>query len=516
MPRANRRVRSRTLPVKMLLASTVVMLWGTTMSHAADVTDYPSLVEHARALATKPYEPRQVELPPALQGLDYDAYRDIRFRPAKALWRGADLPIEAQFFHLGLYYDTPVEINLLTADGVRRVDYSTDLFDYGSNPTPTDIDKSMGFSGFRLHYPLNRDDYKDELIIFHGASYFRALGAGQWLGLSARGLAIDTGERSGEEFPAFTRFWIEWPRRDAHQFRIYALLESENVTGAYSFLVTPGDSTQTRVEATLFRRGEFAKLGIAPLTSMFHYGEEVPRPSNDFRPEVHDSDGLLIHAGDEWLWRGLVNPAQLSINAFQAKQLHGFGLMQRDRDFTNYQDLEAHYHLRPSAWIEPIGDWGEGSVELVQIPTKNEVNDNIVAYWRPKDGLSADKPLHVKYIIHWQHDELAGPEYGRVISTRIARSNNPEGNHRYVIDFSGTELNALPEDAQVSADVSFPPHFVVAEQIAFRNRETGGWRLVIRGKLKPDAENPAELRARLVGAEQKAMSEVWTYTEPAS
>jgi len=516
MPRADRRGRSRTQPVTTLLVAIAVMLSTAGVSQAAEVTDYASLVAHAQALSKEPYEPRKVELPPALQGLDYDAYRDIRFRPAKAVWRNAGLPVEAQFFHLGLYYDTPVEINLLTSDGVQRVDYSPDLFDYGSNPTPTDIDKSMGFSGFRLHYPLNREDYKDELIIFHGASYFRSLGAGQWLGLSARGLAIDTGERSGEEFPVFTKFWIEWPRRDAHQFRIHALLESESVTGAYSFLVTPGTTTKTRVTATLFRRGEFAKLGIAPLTSMFHYGEDVPRPRNDFRPEVHDSDGLLIHAGDEWLWRGLVNPKQLSINAFQAKDLHGFGLMQRDRDFTSYQDLEAHYHQRPSAWIEPIGDWGEGAVELVQIPTRNEVNDNIVAYWRPKDGLPADQPLKVEYSIHWQHDELAGPDYGRVIGTRIARAGNPEGNHRYVIDFAGDALSELPTDAQVNADVSFPPHFVVAEQIAFRNRETGGWRLVIRGKLKPDAEKPAELRARLVTPDQKPLSEVWTYTEPAT
>ena len=478
------------------------------------VTDYPSLVEHARTLAQQAYEPREVTLPPALQGLDYDAYRDIRFRPDQSIWRGQDLPIEAQFFHLGLYYDTPVQIHLLTADGVQAVDYTTSLFDYGSNPTPTEVDQHMGFAGFRLHYPLNRPDYKDELIIFHGASYFRSLGAGQWLGLSARGLAIDTGERSGEEFPVFTQFWIEWPRRDARQFRILALLESQSVTGAYEFLVTPGTTTTTEVRATLFRRGEFTKIGLAPLTSMFQYGEEVPRPPHDFRPEVHDSDGLLIHAGDEWLWRGLVNPARLTINAFQTDQLHGFGLMQRDRDFSSYQDLEAHYHQRPSAWITPQGDWGEGSVELVQIPTQNEVNDNIVAYWRPKAPWPADEPLEFRYRIAWQHAELAGPDAGRVIATRIARAAEPDGLHRYVIDFAGPALSELPEDVELTPDLGFPPHFVVAEQIGFRNPETGGWRLVIRGKLKPESGQPAELRASLLTPERQRVTEIWTYTEP--
>ncbi|MEC9406433.1 MAG: glucan biosynthesis protein G [Pseudomonadota bacterium] len=516
MPTACRPVSGKCLARLAGLLCAGLYLLGPFAAHANSVTNYPTLIQHAKELAEQPYEPRQVTLPPALQGLDYDAYRDIRFRPDQSVWRGRGLPIEAQFFHLGLYYDTPVQIHLLTADGVQAVDYTTKLFDYGSNPTPTEVDKHMGFAGFRLHYPLNRPDYKDELIIFHGASYFRSLGAGQWLGLSARGLAIDTGERSGEEFPVFTQFWIEWPRRDARQFRILALLESESVTGAYEFLVTPGTSTTTDVKATLFQRGEFTKLGLAPLTSMFHYGEEVPRPPNDFRPEVHDSDGLLIHAGGEWLWRGLVNPGRLTINSFETNELHGFGLMQRDRDFSSYQDLEAHYHQRPSAWITPQGDWGEGAVELVQIPTKNEVNDNIVAYWRPKTGLSADEPLTFRYTIAWQHAELAGPDAGQVIATRIARAADAQGLHRYVIDFAGPALTTLPEDVELTPELGFPSHFVVAEQISFRNPETGGWRLVIKGKLKPDTGRPAELRASLLTPDRERVTEIWTYTEPAN
>ena len=423
------------------------------------------------------------------------------------------LPVELQLLHLGLYYDTPIKLNLITQDGTEAVPFDTALFDYGRNEPPDSIPEGFGFSGFRLHYPLNNKSYKDELIVFQGASYFRALGRGQQYGLSARGLAIDTAEPSGEEFPAFREFWIEWPRKDATSFRILALLDSPSVTGAYVFEVTPGDTTRTKVEAKLFPRQAIDKLGVAPLTSMYYYGETKPRPAKDFRPEVHDSDGLLVHANDEWLWRPLRNPDELTANAFGSEQLQGFGLMQRDRDHASYQDLEADYGRRPSAWVEPHGDWGAGHVELIQIPASNEVNDNIVAFWVPERAVTPEEPLSFAYTIHWEHARLSGPDLATVRATRVAGPEDDEAARHFIIDFAGGPLAELAPDAEIRRDFSHSGNFEAEEVQTMHNPHTGGWRAAIKGRPREGTQKEAiELRLQLRDADDKALSEVWTYS----
>ena len=281
---------------------------------------------------------------------------------------------------------------------VREVTFDPASFNYGANKLdPAQLQK-LGFAGFRIHYPLNTPRYKDELAVFLGASYFRLLGKGQRYGASARGLALDTGERGGEEFPRFEQFWIEKPARNATQLVLYALLDSKRVTGAYRFVLKPGDETVAEVQSRLYFREAVGKVGIAPVTSMFMYGENQPGSGDGFRPEVHDSDGLSIaSASGEWIWRPLVNPKRLLTTSFALPGTRGFGLMQRDRAFASYEDLEARYDLRPSLWVEPTSSWGPGRVELVQIPTPDETNDNIVAYWVPAEAPKAGASLAYSY-----------------------------------------------------------------------------------------------------------------------
>ncbi|WP_043764642.1 glucan biosynthesis protein G [Algiphilus aromaticivorans] len=497
----------------VLRLATAILGVGLSTTGWAEVRSYDALVERARSLADKDFQPADVAMPPSLEELDYDAYRDIRFRPERAIWRDTELPVELQLLHLGLYYDTPIALNLITQDGVEAVPFDPALFDYGRNEAPEEIPEDFSFSGFRLHYPLNAPDYKDELIVFQGASYFRALGRGQQYGLSARGLAIDTAEPSGEEFPAFREFWIEWPRKDATSFRILALLDSPSVTGAYAFEVTPGDTTRTKVEAKLFPRQAIDKLGVAPLTSMYYYGEATPRPPKDFRPEVHDSDGLLVHADDEWLWRPLRNPDELTANAFSSEHLQGFGLMQRDRDHASYQDLEADYQRRPSAWVEPHGDWGAGHIELIQIPASNEVNDNIVAFWVPERAVTPEAPLSFAYTIHWEHARLSGPELATVRATRLARPEGDEKARHFIIDFAGGPLAGLAPDAEIRREFSHSGNFEAEEVQTMHNPHTGGWRAVIKGRPRDDAQEQAiELRLQLRDADDEALSEVWSYS----
>lgn len=453
-------------------------------------------------------------LPAELGSIDYDGLRDIRYRPARALWRDAQLPFETMFFHRGLYQREAVRVHEITPQGVRPLPYDSGDYDFGKNGFQPQAWGDLGHAGLRVHYPLNSQQYKDELVVFLGASYFRALGAGQQYGLSARGLAIDTVGGASEEFPRFTAFWLERPAADAKQLVVYALLESPRATGAYRFEVLPGAQTVTRVRARIFLRGPVATLGIAPLTSMFFFGENQPL-AGDFRPEVHDSDGLMIASGDgEWLWRPLQNPARPTVNSFTVQRLRGFGLMQRDRAFASYEDTESRYERRPSAWVQPVGDWGPGRVELLQLPTPDETHDNVVAYWVPAQLPAAGEPMDLSYDIAWQGDVQQRPPGGwatqsrRGIGYSKADAQARASQVQYVVDFTGPALDALPADAAVQAVVTADANGRVLEQLAYPNPAGKSWRLTVRVQ-RVDPAKPVELRAFLQHG-QHILSETWS------
>ena len=470
---------------------------------------------HARQLAAASYRKPDVTLPKELQELTYDQYRDIRFKPERATWRVAKLPFELTFFHQGMYYNYPLRLHEIGADGVHDLKFDPELFDYGANQLDPKALRGLGYAGFRVHYSINSPKYKDEVLVFLGASYFRALGRGQRYGLSARGLAIDTALMSGEEFPRFTEFWIERPDAQARELRLYALLDSPRATGAYRFVLKPGLDTVLDVRAQLYLRQNVAKLGIAPLTSMFYFGENHRLGIDDFRPEVHDSDGLSIQNGTgEWIWRPLVNPKRLLVTSFAVTNPLGFGLQQRDRNFIDYQDLEARYETRPSVWIEPKGKWGSGRIELVQIPTPDETNDNVVAFFAPDVSPPPQQPFEIEYRMFWQKDNETRPALAFVGQTRRGHGylRKPDDTISLIVDFEGQMLRQLPADTPVQGVVSTDANVEVVEANAYHNDVTGGWRLALRIR-RPDDKKPGELRAFLRN-EGTTLSETWSYILP--
>jgi glucans biosynthesis protein len=476
----------------------------------------------ARARAAAPYQDETAALPKALAALDYDGLRDIRFRPDHALWHDGDASsFEAMFFHRGKYHPEPVRIHEIDGNGQERpVPWRGGDFDYGKNVLDTRTWPDLGHAGLRVHYPLNTPAYKDELIVFLGASYFRALGAGQQYGLSARGLAIDTAGASGpEEFPRFTDFWLERPANGARQLVVHALLDSPRATGAYTFTVRPGVDTVVEVRARIYLRATdrpIATLGIAPLTSMFFSGENQPR-SGDFRPEVHDSDGLMVASSSgEWLWRPLQNPAAPLATSFSLPGLRGFGLMQRDRSFSSYEDTEARYERRPSAWVRPLGDWGPGRVELLQLHTPDETHDNIAAYWVPARLPAPGEPLDIAYELAWQGDAQQRPPGSWATQSRRGLGYvQPEqaaqfaGVVQYIVDFTGPALDALSPDAQVRAVATGDDNGRIEQQLAWFNPATRSWRMALRVR-RADPAKPAELRAFLQHGND-IVSETWTH-----
>ncbi|MFH1480557.1 MAG: glucan biosynthesis protein G [Pseudomonadota bacterium] len=483
--------------------------------------NYQKVVTLARQLAAKSYQAPEKKVPEFLLRIDYDDWRDIRFRQERALWIKENLPFVVQFFHPGLLYDRPVKINVVNTHGVRPLGFSPDLFDYGKNDFKDRLPRDLGFAGFRIHYSINTPEYKDEIVAFLGATYFRAVAKQQNYGLSARALAIDTATLSGEEFPFFREFWLLRPSKTATELIVLALVDTPSLAGAYRFVIRPGRETVIDVTGRLFMREKVEKLCLAPLTSMFFYGEiTLQRLIHDFRPEVHDSDGLQVASGEgEWIWRPLSNPGSLLVTSFQTRDPVGFGLIQRDQNFDHYQDLEARYESRPSLWVTPIGQWGSGRIELVQIPTNNEYNDNIIAYWVPSDPSKLGQPIPFSYRLTWHSPVNQRPPEGRVVATRIAKGKE-EGLWSFLIDFEGQKLEQFPADKPLTAVITTDPRIRLIEQQLYKNSITKGWRLVFKIRMKeessverllpPNKKTAHELRA-FIKLGDRPLTETWSY-----
>jgi glucans biosynthesis protein len=475
---------------------------------------FENVADLARQRAAKAYQNRSHKLPKVLANLGYDDYREIRFRRNFALWRNQSL-FEVQFFHRGFNFDRKVELSEVVDGTVHPIAYNPAWFDFGRlTRVATKLPRDLGFAGFRVHYPLQTPNYKDELIVFLGASYFRVLGRNQVYGLSARGLAINTGSTVGEEFPWFTDFWLVRPQPDQRELTIYALLDSESVTGAYRFQVRPGAVTQVEVTSELFPRRAIEKLGVAPLTSMFLYGEDPSgRHFDDYHPEVHDSDGLMAHTGSgEWLWRPLANPRDLRVNRFMDEHPHGFGLIQRDRDFAHYQDNEAKFERRPSYWIEPLGDWGKGGVELVEIPSDEQIHENIIAFWVPTAAVEAGKSVKFSYLLYSHSDSRTWPPGGKAIATRtgdagLLGSKVRDDSRSVVIDYAGGDLDGLDRSQPLQANVTVNGGKV--ENVTVEKQESGVWRVTFR-VVPAKARQPVDLHCYLT-LYGEALTETWTY-----
>jgi periplasmic glucans biosynthesis protein len=476
---------------------------------------FAQVVEQARSRATQAYVPLRFQLPQPLVDLNYDSYRAIRFQPAQSLWRGQGL-FEIQFFHLGFLYHEPVLIHVVENGSVRSLSFAKELFEYGNTELKAQLPNELGFAGFRVHYQLHRPDYADEVAVFLGASYFRMVGRNQHYGISARGLAINTALPEGEEFPAFREFWLVQPAPDATSLTVYALLDSQSVTGAYRFQLTPGTETALEVQATLFARAEVKRLGIAPLTSMFFTGENQVRAPDDYRPEVHDSDGLLLHTGKgERIWRPLSNPHELRVSSFLDENPAGFGLLQRDRNFAHYLDLESHFERRPSFWVEPRGaPWGKGAVHLIEIPVHEEIHDNIVAFWVADQPLKAGESRTFAYrLLASLAPPLTTEPLGYVERTRSGwgagsrAKDTPRSLRRFIVDFTGGDLPTLAATQPVTAEISASAG-VVSEPMAQRLPDAAGWRATFL--LAPDGATTSDLRLFLTFRE-KRLTEIWNY-----
>jgi glucans biosynthesis protein len=471
--------------------------------------DFDRLVTQAKTLASHPFQPPVIRHADILDKINYDAAQQIRFRPDHALWpAGSSGSFPVQLFHLGKFTKAPVRIYQVSGSSAREVQYTRSLFEFGKAEFASKLADDIGFAGFRVMHPDNKTDW----LSFLGASYFRSSGELDQFGLSARGIAVNTvGGR--EEFPRFTSFWIEQPENTSGQVVIHALLDGPSITGAFRMEAAGDKRPVVKIEAVLFVRKDIQRLGIAPLTSMFWFGKHNRTQGTDWRPELHDSDGLALWTGSgERIWRPLNDPAETRVSSFVDKDPRGFGLLQRDRNFADYQDDAVFYERRPSVWIEPLAPWGEGSVQLVEIPTDDETNDNIVAFWVPKAPVKAGATLRLAYKQYWLAEEPYPPQVARVVATRIGVGGvpgqpRPPGLKKFVVDFTGAPLEGLTRLDGVEPVVAASRGRII-NPYALPIVGTKNWRLVF--DLSVEGADPVDLRCYL-RHEGAALTETWLH-----
>jgi len=484
-------------------AAAPVLRYGT-----PEAFTFEGLAAIARDLAEKPFVPTPVRYGEQLEAIDYDAFQKISFRPEASVFGDGIYPI--QLFHLGRYFKQPVRMYRVASGECREILFDPELFTYGDSPALKNLPRDLGFAGFRVMGRKGGNDW----LAFLGAAYFRSSGELDQYGLSARGLAIDVALPKPEEFPRFTSFWFEEPSDGSDAVIIYALMDSPSAAGVFRMTCTKDKLVATDIQSALYPRTPIERFGVAPLTSMFWFSPSARRTAWDWRPQIHDSDGLAIWTGaGERIWRPLNNPANVQTSSFVDNAVKGFGLLQRERRFDQYEDDGVFYDKRPSVWIEPKGDWGPGMVQLVEIPTDDEIHDNIVAYWLPEKPVTAGSEWRFDYRITWNADEPFPPALGRVVATRVGIGGvpgqpRPPNQRKFVVDFAGGPLDGLKKSDKVVPVVSLPTGKAI-NPYALQVVGTKTWRAFF-DIHEDEHAGPADLRLYLA-LDGKPLTETWLF-----
>ncbi len=463
------------------------------------------VTDQARALSKKPFKAPAADLPDPFRGLTFDQYAAIHARPEARVWATEAIGFAIEPLHRGFLYSSPVELNLVAAGQSFRLVYDPKLFDLGALRPPAKMG-DIGFSGFRALVPQEGGGLR-EIASFQGANFFRALAPGQVPGLVSRALAVRLADPKGEDVPVFRSIWIEKPSLVSSALVIHAVIDSETIVGAFRFTVHPGEATIIDTECTLFARVALDNFGLGPISATHLLGFMDHRRFDDLRPNVGEVCGLQMYTGaGEWLWRPVTNRETLQISTFIDDKPRGFGFLLRDRAFQDYDDEDQHWEKRPSLWIEPLGEWGQGGVQLIEIPTESEGNDNILCFWRPKQPLAAGSETAFAYRQFWCWNPPERPDLARAVTSRSGRGSSAK-RRRFFVEFQGDGLADPARAAGLKPTVT-ATNGAVSGVRGFPGRDAKTYSVVF--ELEPGADQSSELRL-LLEAQGKPASETWLY-----
>ena len=372
---------------------------------------YDLFKTQARDQANGPYIPPPRPAPDVLQKINYEEWGKIRFRDDYALFADGPGRFPVTFFHLGLFFQKAVSMHVVEGGMSRQIIYEQSYFEMPANSPARDCRRARA----------------SPACASRRRATARSIGA-RTTGspssappISARSASSGNTAfpraalRSTSRSPIGRRNFPTSPistsiRAGRRHVTLYALMEGPSIVGAFRFLMTRGQGRGDGHRGGAVHARAISRFGIAPLTSMYWFSETKKETAIDWRPEVHDSDGLAMWTGNgERLWRPLNNPPRIMVSAFLDNNPRGFGLLQRDRVFDHYLD-GVFYDRRPSLWVEPLpgpsGEgWGKGSIQLCEIPTDDEIHDNVVAMWVPAEPVPAGAELNLNYRLHWLADE---------------------------------------------------------------------------------------------------------------
>jgi periplasmic glucans biosynthesis protein len=461
-----------------------------------------TVVKMAAELASKPFKEPEAPLPSVFSHLTFEQYTAIRRVPGSAIWNNEKLGFSLEPLHRGFVYTTPIGINIVENGMAQKVIYDGANFDFGSLKPPAALG-DLGFSGLRV---LRASDQGfEDVAIFQGATFYRARAHAQPFGLTARGLAVRTGDYPGEEFPLFREFWIQKPIPAANTLTIQALLDSPSVTGAFRFTLRPGETTIIDTEMTLIARAAVDKLGFGAMAAACLFSPLDHRRPDDVRAGAYESTGLqILTSAGEWLWRPVSNRETLQISAFSDVNPRGFGLLQRSRSFDAFYDDDTHWEVKPSLWIEPIGDWAAGEHRLLEIPAASETNENVIVQWRPKTGMAAATTQSMAFRQFWCWSPPSKPPLASCVSSRSGKAGD---RRRFAVEMAGDIFADPAKAAAASADVHASPGKITSVRL-FPYKDRHSVRVVF--DLDPGSETYSELRLTL-RVDNQAASETWLY-----
>ncbi len=476
---------------------------------------FAALKAQAKEMSRAAYTPPPTPAPEVMDQLTYEEWGKIRFKTDYAVYATGPQQSPVTFFHLGKFFRKGIEFSIVDGDKAREIIYDQSYFDMPADSPARKLAQGVGFAGFKIQEPKDGplDWRTNDWVAFLGASYFRAIGELRQYGLSARGIALDTWQSGREEeFPDFTKFWIG--PEQGRNVTLHALLEGPGIVGAYRFVMTRDKAVVMDIDCALYLRKDYIRFGLAPLTSMYWYSETRKGDGVDWRPEIHDSDGLAMWTGaGERLWRPLNNAPRVMASAFGDNDPRGFGLLQRDRVFDHYQD-GVMYDRRPSVWVEPKGKWGKGTVQLVEIPTDDEIHDNIVAMWVPDAPTGPGKEFELSYRLHWRADEPFPTKLGRCVATRLGNGGQPgqprpKGVRKFMVEFLGGPLAKLPKGVKPVPDLwASRGKFSYVFTEAVPDDVPGHWRAQF--DLTVEGNDPVEMRAFLKNGDE-VLTENWLF-----